>query len=184
MTLYRQDIQYGVPLYEAPDGFYWCTQVYFWEASDAPTYADAKAGTSYLCGQGLNTNTLLWNCTIREWPSNTLIEHFVPPHFASGLSGPFDPPTLTVYVGLLNGTRQVGFKRVRSPVRHEDYTEDLSLTDWAFSYYTDTFQALADAGYYRNTNGVPIDGIRVHPKVVSWQLRRGTRRRWEQRALY
>lgn len=184
MALYRQDIQYGIPLYEAPLGFYWCTQVYYWEAADDAAYATARDGTSLICGQGLNTNTYLWVSTVRTWPANTLIEHFVPAHVPSPLSGPFDPPTLTVFVAFRGEGRMVSYKRVRSPVRHEDYNADLTLTPWALNHYQTNFDQVAAAGYYRNFAGVPIDEAQVHPKVVSWQLRRGTRRRWEQRLLY
>lgn len=184
MALFRQDIQYGIPLYEAPDGFYWCTGVYYWVADDDEAYAAAKDGTTSICGQSLNTNVLIWSVTVRAWPLGTLIEHFVPAHVGTPLSGPFDPPTLTVHVSLKLAGKQVSFKRVRSPVRHEDYNADLSLTAWALDYYQSVFDQLADAGYYRNCNGVPIDEAVVHPYVVSWQLRRGTRRRWERRLLF
>jgi hypothetical protein len=184
MALYRQDIQYGIPLYEAPDGFYWCTQVWYFQASTPSEYTTARNGAARICTEGLNTNVLVWSCTVRDWPANTLIEHFVPSYDHPYLSGPFDPPTLTVYVGLLHEGRQVGFKRVRSPVRHQDYNADLSLTPWALNYYQTTFQQIADYGCFCNCNGVIFDEVRVLPRVVSWQLRRGTRRRWERRPLY
>lgn len=184
MALYRQDIQYGIPLYEAPDGFYWCTQVYYYEAADSSERDALRDSTNHICGQGLNTNVAIWSVTVREWPSGVLVETMIPPHEGTPLSGPFDPPTLTVFVSLRHEGRQVSYKRVRSPVRHEDYGEDLRLTDWALDYYQTNFQQLADLEQYRNCNGVPITEVVVHPYVVSWQLRRGTRRRWERRPLY
>jgi hypothetical protein len=184
MTLYRVDLQYGIPLYEAPDGFYWCTQVWYFEASSPGAYASGKEGAIRLCAEGLNVNTLLWSGTIRELPSLGLIESFVPIWDHPTLSGPFDPPTLTVYVSLLASGRQVSYKRVRSPVRHEDYNADLTLTDSALAYYQSVFDNVSLYPELCNNAGVHFDGAKVYPKVVSWGLRRGTRRRWERRPLY
>lgn len=183
MTFYRADVQYGVPLYESPSGFYYCSQIWYFNASDSTEYDHAKEGAVRITAESLNVNVALWNLLVREWPSETVVESSVPVWDHPVLSGPFDPPTNTVYVGLLGvDGRQVSYKRVRSPLRHEDYADGV-LTDWAFDYYSGVFGLVADYGCFTNVGGEAIASARVRREVASWQLRHGTKRRWRRRIV-
>lgn len=181
MTSYRADVQYGIPLLEAPLGFYWCTEVWYFNTDGGVDYATGREGAIRLTSEGLNVNVIIWDLLVVEWPSKVFVEHSHPTWDHPVLSGPYDPPQLTVYVSLLNAGRQVSYKRVRSPLRHEDYTADMLLTDTALAYYQGVFDLVADYGCFTNANGVPIETARVHPAVMNWQLRHGTRRRWQRR---
>lgn len=178
MAFYRATIQYGIPLYEAPDGFYWCTQVWYFNANDETEYAHAKEGAIRITAEWLNVNVLLWDIWVRLWPSGDLVEHYVPIWDHPVLSGPFDPPTVTAYCSLRSAGKQVSYKRIRSPLRHEDYTSAGLLTDDALAYYQSVADLIADYGCFTNASGVLIEEGAMSPRIHDWVLRHGTKRRW------
>jgi hypothetical protein len=100
------------------------------------------------------------------------------------LSGPYGPLHNTVYVSLLNGGRQVSYKRIRSPLRIKELGyhdrsdfEDGLLRDEIYDYYQDTLSTLITTyGCFTTGAGDAIDGVRVHRQVSGWQLRHGTER--------
>jgi hypothetical protein len=184
MVLYRGDVQYAIGTDLAEDGFYWCTQVWYFNATDAGEYAWAQEGAIRLTAEVLNVNCPLWYQLWREWPGGAVVEatNFAWPHPV--LSGPYGPLWNTVYVALLNGEKQVGYKRVRSPLRFaepgyltESDAVDGVLRDEIYSYYQETLQGLVSTyGCFTNGAGVPVTGVRVRREVSGWQLRHGTRR--------
>jgi hypothetical protein len=184
MVLYRGDVQYAIGTDLAEDGFYWCTQVWYFNATDSGEYAWAQEGAIRLTAEVLNVNCPLWYQLWREWPGGAVVEatNFAWPHPV--LSGPYGPLWNTVYVALLNGEKQVGYKRVRSPLRFaepgyltESDAVDGVLRDEIYSYYQETLQSLVSTyGCFTNGAGVPVTGVRVRREVSGWQLRHGTRR--------
>lgn len=184
MTLYRGDVQYAIPFDPAEEGFYWQTQIWYFEASDSSDYAMGQEASIRLTAEVLNVNVLLWYQLWRSWPDATVIEatNLTWPHPV--LSGPYGPLENTVYVALLHGETQVGFKRVRSPLRlaspgwlDESDFVDGRLRDEIYDYYQSTMQGLITAyGCMRTADGVVIDGVRVRREVSGWQLRHGTKR--------
>jgi hypothetical protein len=85
---------------------------------------------------------------------------------------------------LLNGDRQVSYKRIRSPLRikeagfldESDFIDGV-LRDEIYDYYQDTLSTLITTyGCFTNGSGVPIDGVRVRREVSDWQMRHGTKR--------
>jgi hypothetical protein len=110
--------------------------------------------------------------------TNIVIDHPV-------LSGPYLTINDTVYMALLNGDTQVGYKRIRSPLRPGDIVDGL-LEDSVYAYYQDTMQGLYSTDYPLMTNyaGVPVDGVRVRREVAGWQWRHGTKRRERMRITY
>lgn len=184
MVLYRGDVQYAIGTDLAEDGFYWCTQVWYFNATDSGEYAWAQEGAIRLTAEVLNVNCPLWYQLWREWPGGAVVEatNFAWPHPV--LSGPYGPLWNTVYVALLNGEKQVGYKRVRSPLRFaepgyltESDAVDGVLRDEIYSYYQETLQGLVSTyGCFTNGAGVPVTGVRVRREVSGWQLRHGTKR--------
>lgn len=186
---YRGDVQYAIPTDDTSTGFYWQTQVWYFEAASSGDYAWGQEGALRLTAEVLNVNCPLWYQLWREWPAGTVVEatNFAWDHPV--LSGPFGPLYNTVYVALLNGDQQVGFKRVRSPLRlaepgfldQPDFVDGL-LRDEIYDYYQGTLQGLVTTyGCFVNGAGVPIDGVRVRREVSGWQLRHGTKRRDKRR---
>jgi len=189
MALYRGDVQYAMGTDLTDTGFYWGVHAWYFEAMDSAEYALAKEGCIRATAETLNVNAILWYQLWREWPGGTVVEatNVAWPH--PDLSGPYGPLWNTVYVALLNGDRQVSYKRVRSPLRikEEGYNpvsdfEDGRLTDATYAFYQDKLSSIiSDYPYFRNSAGVPIDGVRVRREVSDWQLRHGTKRRNKQR---
>lgn len=189
VVLYRGDVQYaiGAPWLDA--GFYWCSQVWYFQAGTPGEYAWGQEGAIRLTAEVLNVNNPLWFQLWREWPAGTVVEatNYAWPH--PDLSGPYGPLHNTVYVALLNGDRQVGFKRVRSPLRFAEpgYLAESDAIDGllrtpVYDYYQDTLQGLVTTyGCFTTRTGTPITGVRVRRKVSGWQLRHGTRRQGKQR---
>jgi hypothetical protein len=184
MTFYRADVQYGIEHNPAPDGFYWCSQIWYFHADSPAEYAHAREGAVRITTLWLCTNVLAWRLWVREWPSELMVENVAAPQYSHPvLSGPFGPITATVYVSLHSAGRQVSYKRVRSPVRLADFDEHLMLTAFALDYYQSVADLVADYGCFTNVHGVPIDNAIVSPRVHNWQLRHGTRRRWRSRVV-
>lgn len=182
-------MQYAIPTDDTSTGFYWQVQVWYFEAVSAGEYAWGQEGAIRLTAEALNVNTILWYQLWRTWPAGVVVEatNFAWDHPV--LSGPFGPLYNTVYVALLNGEQQVGFKRIRSPLRlasegglDESDFVDGKLRDEIYDYYQDTLQGLVTTyGCFVNGSGVPIDGVRVRREVSGWQLRHGTKRRDKRR---
>lgn len=189
MTLYRGDVQYAIPYSAADDGFYWQVQCWYFQAGTSGEYAWGKEGAIRLTAEVLNVNCPLWYQLWREWPSGTVVEATNYAWDHPVLSGPYGPLFNTVYVALLNGERQVGYKRVRSPLRlvepgyltEPDFIDGV-LRDEVYDYYQDTISGLISTyGCFTNGAGVSITGCRVRREVACWQLRHGTRRMSKQR---
>lgn len=178
MAFYRATIQYGIGMLEAPDGFYWCTQVWYFNADTDAEYAHAREGAIRITSEWLNVNVLVWDLWIRFWPSGALVEHSAPQWPHPVLSGPYDYPTVTAFASLRSGGRQVSYKRIRSPLRGEDYTPDGLLTASALAYYQSVADLVADYACFTNEQGVAIEDAVMSPHVHNWQLRHGTKRRW------
>jgi len=189
MTFYRGDVQYAIPTDLADEGFYWATQCWYFVAGDAGELAWGQEGAIRLTAEVLNVNCLLWYQLWREWPSGVVVSATNLAWDHPVLSGPYGPLWNTVYVALLNGDKQVGYKRVRSPLRlaepgylpESDFVDGL-LRDEIYDYYQDTLQGLiSDYGCFTNGTGVPVTGVRVRREVSGWQLRHGTKRRSKRR---
>lgn len=189
MTLYRGDVQYAIGTDLAEEGFYWGSQIWYFNAETMGDYAWGQEGAIRLTAEVLNVNNLLWYQLWREWPSGVVVEatNFSWSHPV--LSGPYGPLWNTVYVALLNGDAQVGYKRVRSPLRlaepgylaESDFVDGV-LRDEIYEYYQETLSTLISTyGCFTNCNGVAITGCRVRREVSGWQLRHGTKRRSKQR---
>lgn len=184
MTLYRGDVQYAIGTDLAEDGFYWGTQVWYFNAGSLGEYAWGQEGAIRLTAEVLNTNCPLWYQLWREWPSGTVVEATNMAWYHPNLSGPYGPIWNTVYAALLNGDQQVSYKRIRSPLRWaelgylaESDAPNGVLRDEIYDYYQDTLQTLITTyGCFCNNQGVAIDGVRVRREVSDWQPRHGTRR--------
>lgn len=184
MVFYRGDVQYAIGTDLAEDGFYWGVQVWYFNASTVGEYAWGKEGAVRLTAEVLNVNNPLWYQLWREWPSGVVVEATNIAWDHPNLSGPYGPLWNTVYVALLNGTKQVGYKRVRSPLRIAEpgYSPvsdfiDGRLTDDMYDYYQDTLNTLITTyACFTNGQGVPVDGVRVRREVSDWQPRHGTKR--------
>lgn len=184
MTFYRADVQFGIPTDAAPDGFYWCSQVWYFHATSPAEYDHAKEGAVKITTLWLCTDVLAWRLWVRLWPSETMVENIVAPQYDHPyLSGFYGPLESTVYVSLRSLGRQVSYKRVRSPLRPEDYDADFHLTPSALAYYQSVADMVADYGCFTNIHGVPIDNAIVSSRVHNWQLRHGTKRRWRSRVV-
>lgn len=184
MTLYRGDVQYAIGTDLAEDGFYWCVSVWYFQAATTGEYAWGKEGAIRLTAEVLNVNTILWYQLWRVWPADVVVEATNIAWDHPTLSGPYGPLWNTVYVALLNGQDQVGYKRVRSPLRlaepgylaESDFVDGV-LRDEIYDYYQETLQGLISTyGCFTNSSGVPITGVRVRREVSGWQLRHGTKR--------
>jgi hypothetical protein len=184
MTLYRGDVQYAIGTDLAADGFYWGVHVWYFTASTMGEYAWGQEGAIRMTAETLNVNNILWYQLWREWPSGSVVEatNFAWEHPV--LSGPYGPLWNTVYVALLNGEKQVGYKRVRSPLRlaepgylaEPDFVDGL-LRDEIYDYYQETLQGIISTyGCFTNGAGVPVTGVRVRREVSCWQMRHGTKR--------
>jgi len=184
MTMYRGDVQYAVPTDEAEDGFYWQVQCWYFQAGTTGEYEWGKEGAIRLTAEVLNVNCPLWYQLWREWPSGDVVEATNYSWYHPTLSGPYGPLFNTVYVALLNGDTQVGYKRVRSPLRLAEpgYLPESDFIDGVlrgeiYDYYQETLSGLlSDYGCFVNGAGVPITGCRVRREVSCWQLRHGTKR--------
>jgi hypothetical protein len=188
-VLYRGDVQYAIGTDLAEDGFYWGVNVWYFTASSAGDYAWGQEGAIRLTAEVLNVNCPLWYQLWREWPAGTVVEATNFSWYHPNLSGPYGPLWNTVYVALLNGERQVGYKRVRSPLRlaepgyspQSDFVDGV-LRDEVYEYYQETLQDLISTyGCFTNGAGVPITGVRVRREVSCWQVRHGTKRRSKRR---
>jgi hypothetical protein len=186
---YRGDIQYAIPTDDTDTGFYWGTNIWYFEAGSTGEYAWGQEGAVRLTAEVLNVNAILWYQLWREWPSGGVVEatNFAWDHPV--LSGPYGPLFNTVYVALLSGDQQVSYKRVRSPLRlaepgflDEPDFVDGRLRDEIYDYYQDTMQGLITTyGCFVTAEGVSIDGVRVRREVSGWQWRHGTKRRNKRR---
>jgi hypothetical protein len=184
MTFYRFDVQYGVPYDPLPDGFYWCSQVWYANASNPAEYAHAKEGAVKITTLWLNVNVLAWRMWARLWPSEVMVENIVAPQYEHPyLSGPYGPMEGTVYVSLLSEGKQVSYKRVRSPLRFGDYDEQGNLEPTVLAYYQSVADMIAAYGCFTNEAGVPIDEAIVSPYYHNWQMRHGTKRRQRRRLV-
>jgi hypothetical protein len=184
MAFYRADVQYGIPIDAAPDGFYWGSQIWYFEADTDAEYAHAREGAVKITTLWLCTNVLAWNLLIRFWPSESLVESVVAPQYSHPvLSGLYGPLESTVFVSLRSEERHVSYKRVRSPLRMQDYDENLMLTPAALTYYQSVADMVSDYGCFRTYSGLLIDDAIVSPRVHNWQLRHGTKRRWRRRIV-
>lgn len=184
MAFYRFDVQYGVETDLNPDlGFYYCTQVWYAFADGDDEYAHAREGAIRITSEWLARNTVVWDLFVSVGDPWTVIEHTHPVWPHPVLSGELGTPEMTVFVSLRNAGKQVSYKRVRGPVRLADYEEDLRLTAWALDYYQSVADLISDYGCFTNASGVPITDAVVHPYVVSWQLRHGTKRRRRRRMV-
>lgn len=178
MTFYRADVQYRIPWTESPLGNYYCTHVYYFNAADASELDLMKDACFRATANSLNVSSRLDRCLFREWPSGVVNQSssasWPPNGLLTGVPGPL---TNTVYLSLLHDGVQVGFKRLRSPLRPEDIEGDF-LTDAAVTYYASSVGGvIVDAGGFTNAQGVSINGVKVNPRVCGWQLRHGTKRR-------
>lgn len=182
--LYRGDVQYAIGTDLAEDGFYWGVNVWYFQAGTLGEYEWGKEGAVRLTAEVLNVNNILWYQLWREWPADSVVEATNIAWDHPNLSGPYGPLWNTVYVALLNGSQQVSYKRIRSPLRIKEagYNpvsdfEDGRLTDVMYDYYQDTMSTLISTyGCFTNSAGVSIDGVRVRREVSDWQPRHGTRR--------
>jgi hypothetical protein len=188
-VLYRGDVQYAIPTSLTDDGFYWQVMVWYFTAGDADGYARGQEGAIRATAEVLNVNALLWYQLWREWPADVVVEATNRAWEHPVLSGPYGPLHNTVYVALLNGDSQVGYKRVRSPLRLaepgylpvSDFVDGL-LRDEIYDYYQTTLSNIVSTyGCFTNSAGVPITGVRVRREVAGWQLRHGTKRRNKRR---
>jgi hypothetical protein len=184
MAFYRFDVQYGVPYDPAPDGFYWGTQIWYAEADTDAEYAHAREGAVKITTLWLPRGVLAWNLLVRFWPSEAVVENVVAPQYSHPvLSGLWGAMETTAYVSLRSDGKQVSYKRIRGPVRLEDYTADGLLTPFAHDYYQSVADMVADYGCFRNAQGVLIDDAIVSPRIHNWQLRHGTTRKWRRRIV-
>lgn len=184
MTFYRFDVQYGVETNLNPDlGFYYCCMVWYANAADSTEYDHAREGAIRITSELLARNTIIWDLFVTDLGTGVVVEHSHPVWPHPVLSGELGTPEMTVYVSLLNAGRQVSYKRVRGPVRLEDIENGIDLTAWALGYYQSVVNLVADYACFTNVHGVPIEEGVVHPKVVSWQLRHGTKRRQRRRMV-
>lgn len=177
MTLYRYDVQYGIPAFRTDDrGFYYCSMVWYANAATDAEYAHAREGAIRITSEWLNRGVVVWDLFVRNASTGVQVEHSHPSWPHPVLSGPYSPLTNTVYVSLRHGEGQVSYKRVRSPVRFEDMTDDSRLTDWAYGYYQSVADLIPGYGCFTNISGVPITSAVVRRDVAHWALRHGTRR--------
>lgn len=177
MAFYRYDVQYGIPSYRTDDlGFYYCAMVWYANAGDTDEYQHAREGAIRITSEWLSVNVVIWDLFVTNLDTGVVVEHTHPSWPHPYLSGPYSPLTNTVYVALLNGEKQVSYKRVRSPVRFEDMTPDGKLTDWAYAYYQGVADLVGTYACFTNIHGVPITGARVQREIAHWTLRHGTKR--------
>lgn len=177
MTLYRYDAQYGIPAFRTDDlGFYYCCMVWYANADNDAEYAHAREGAIRITSEWLNRGVVIWDLFVRNAATGVQVEHSHPAWPHPVLSGQYSPLTNTVYVSLLHGEEQVSYKRVRSPVRFEDMTEDGKLTDSAYAYYQSVADLIGDYACFTNVHGVPITSARVRRDISHWALRHGTKR--------
>ena len=177
MAFYQAFVQYGIPAFETESGFYYCGMVWYFHADTDAEYAHAREGAIRITSEWLNVNVLIWDLFISFWPSGAVVEHSHPTWDHPVLSGPYGPLQLTAYASLRSGGRQVGFKRIRSPLRLDDMTDDGLLTADALAYYQSVADLVADYACFTNASGSPIENAIMSPRVHTWQLRHGTKRR-------
>lgn len=183
MTFYRFDVQYGIPCYRCDDlGFYYCCAVWYAFAADSAEYDHAREGAIRITSEWLNRGVVIWDLFVRDVATGAQVEHSHPAWSHPVLSGPYSPLTNTVFVSLRHAEEQVSYKRVRSPVRFEDMTDDGRLTDWAHAYYQSVADLVADYACFTNVHGVPITSAVVGRDIAHWSLRHGTQRLNRRRA--
>lgn len=176
--LYRINVQLKYPYPPNPSGYYYGSAVHY-ALVDNLTELDVAIDTIFQAEERAHNNSVdfdwqnIINLTAGTVYRNASIT-WPPFAWQSG-----DPVGLinTVYVGFLAGDIQVGYKRVRPPLRAMDMEGD-RLTDTAIAFYEANYAGiLLSSGFACNYQGVIFDGYRVWPKVSGWQLRHGTKRR-------
>lgn len=177
MSFYKFECQYGVEMPWLDLGFYYCSMVWYANATTSGEYDLAREGAIRITSELLARNTVIWDLFVETPPGGTVVEHSHPSWPHPVLSGELLPAECTVFVSLLNAGRQVSYKRVRGPVRKEDMDDEGNLTDWAVAYYQGVADLVGTYGCFTNLAGEPIEAAVVNPRVVNWQLRHGTKRR-------
>jgi hypothetical protein len=184
VTFYRFDVQYGVETNLNPDlGFYYCCMVWYANAVGSSEYDNAREGAIRITSELLARNTVIWDLFVTDMATDIVVEHSHPVWPHPVLSGELGTPEMSVFISLLGDGKQVSYKRVRGPVRLEDFEDSLNLTSWALAYYQSVADLVADYACFTNVHGVAIDQAVVNPQVVSWQLRHGTKRRQRRRMV-
>lgn len=183
MAFYKFECQYGVETDAVTAGFYYCSMIWYAFASTPGEFANAREGAIRITSELLARNTLIWDLFVESPPNGPVIEHSSPTWDHPVLSGELGAPEMTVFISLQNAGRQVSYKRVRGPVRMEDFDDGGNLTPWALDYYQGVADLVADYGCFTNLAGVPIESAVINPRVVSWQLRHGTKRRNRRRLV-
>lgn len=180
MTLYRIDRQYRIPTEINPSGYYvWTNQVYV-ECATEDDYEDA-IGISQTSFRMLMLNIVEGGpYQARYWPSGA-IKFQSPGWFDHNTTLPGTPAGLTnVVVARAKAADGHPWRRlIRVPLRTVDIGPDGNLSASAYAYYAARVPGLNQAGRLRTHLGVEVGEITVSPRVHSWQLRHGTKRRAE-----
>lgn len=177
MALYRCDVQYRIPWDEAPSGFYYCTLVHHFQASNPTAFDTLRDAAFQVTADSMNFTTRLDWAWIKNLDSGIVVQNSAISWGANThLIGTTGPLFWTVYMGLYSAGVWVGYKRLRAPLRLID-CDGSELTADAWTYYTNQVASTyTSQPGFTNQNGVPVDEARISKRVHSWRIRHGTKR--------
>lgn len=178
MALYRVDIQKKVPCAENVSGFYYWTNVFYFDV-DNPTDYDLARDEIVEGGYAIHNQLVMQDrFLVRLWPSGTVVQSQNQGDAScGGMVG--DPLGLcnTIYFRLITDGPKFGFKRFRIPLLASEIVAN-RLTDTAYDYYlhsTGNFWAASSFACLEDGTHI-LDSV-LSPLVHGWQLRHGTKRR-------
>lgn len=180
--LYREDYQLRTAWASNPSGYYYWTNVYYWQADSPDEYDLARDEVEQWVDHAHNPVVQRSRVQIREWPSGVLVQNTGVGN--SPCFGPTATPLAinnTVLVWLLTGNGRMGYKRVRVPVGLEQVNGARLSADYLDYLNTSAHAPWRDTNHQCLEDGTPIVDFRVDEWVRVWQWRHGTKR--QQRIL-
>jgi len=178
MAIYRFDVQMKYPCPQNPSGYYYCAATHYAHVTDFITYDLALDTIFDAEWRGHHEDVIPDWCRVTDLDTNTIVRDAS--WIWSGitrLSGEYPGLCNTVYISFLAGGVEVGYKRVRTPLRCEDIDGEYLTADAVHWFESNYGGMLLTTGLACNVHGTVFDGFRVSPKVSGWQLRHGTKRR-------
>lgn len=178
MNLQQLDMQLRAADPDSASGWYYWTNTYFYDLDNPPIGAYSYYWLFVAANHGYLPMVEVNGARITSPPgSGILVANLVPISAPSHAPFPSPAPLWNIArMGFYAGGVYVGYKLWRLPVPPSEMTDGL-LSSAVRSYLEGTIGSDLLNARICTRDGLPIDEIRVSPRVHQWGVRHGTKRR-------
>lgn len=178
MDLRQIDVQLRCVFADSTSGYYYWTNTFFYDLDNPPVSNNSPYWLFVAANEGYLPMVEVDGGRVTAPPgSGILIADLV--GFDAPSHAPFDSPAPIFNIARMHFYADgvyVGYKLWRMPVPPSEMADGL-ISSGVKSYLEGTIGAYLLLAHICTRDGLPIDEIRVSPRVHQWGIRHGTKRR-------